>query len=217
MKSKNKLLIYAGICALLFIILTLISKSSFVWRIDNFVSNNIVFMQNSFLNAFFMFVDFIFESYFVILFVIIVYFILHYNGKKKEAVVFLFAMILCEILVFIMKNVVARARPALALLSNADYSFPSGHVASAIVFFGFLIYFSLKYAKEEKRKIYVILSIITIIIISFSRIYLNVHWMSDVIGSLFLGLFVLFFCIWVLERKVLGKMVRKADKNIVNE
>ncbi len=85
----------------------------------------------------------------------------------------------------ILKNIVQRPRPTeYRLINESGYSFPSGHSMASAAFYGFLIY--LIYKKIENRKLKItlitILSLL-ILLIGTSRIYLGVHYTSDVFAG----------------------------------
>lgn len=90
-----------------------------------------------------------------------------------------------SIVALAMKQVLVRPRPAmLPLVSESTFSFPSGHASLSLAFYGILIYFLLRYACAEWVRIAgAIGGIIMIAAIGFSRVYLGVHWPSDVIGG----------------------------------
>jgi membrane-associated phospholipid phosphatase len=68
------------------------------------------------------------------------------------------------------------------------YSFPSGHAFTAMVIYGFLIYITGKSIKSDVLRFVIFsLSAIVIIIVGISRIYLNVHWVTDVLGGYAVG------------------------------
>ena len=93
-----------------------------------------------------------------------------------------------EILVWVLKTSLERQRPHNIYTGIEQFSFPSGHTTLSIVVYGFMA-FLMAYSKRVKVKIALTLAAATIIIlISFSRLYLGVHWFSDVLGSLSLGL-----------------------------
>ncbi len=96
---------------------------------------------------------------------------------------------------FILKIIYMRERPESALINEIGSSLPSSHSMCSIAFYGLVIYFIQKYIKNVKiRYIFITFFAILILLIGFSRIYLNVHYMSDVIiGYLFGLLFVLIF------------------------
>lgn len=85
----------------------------------------------------------------------------------------------------LLKNIVERPRPeGYRLISETGYSFPSGHSMISAAFYGLIIYFIWKNVKDKKLKyISCALLEILIVLIGISRIYLGVHYASDVIGG----------------------------------
>lgn len=83
------------------------------------------------------------------------------------------------------KFILQRPRPTeYRIINEVGYSFPSGHSMVSMAFYGLLIYFIYKYAKNKYIKwISIILLSLLIIMIGISRIYLGVHYTSDVIAG----------------------------------
>lgn len=93
-----------------------------------------------------------------------------------------------ETLVWVLKLTLGRARPHNIYTGTEQFSFPSGHATLSIVVYGFMA-FLLANGKSVQRKTAVTLvAAATIALISFSRLYLGVHWLSDVLGGLSVGL-----------------------------
>ena len=119
---------------------------------------------------------------------------LFYRNSKTNSVLLLGAMALIALLVGVTKVLVYFPRPANALILVEGSSFPSGHTCVSIVFFGLLVYFGWKYWKSARVKASLIILLVAVTsVVGFSRIYLNVHWFSDVIGGYMLGIFCIFF------------------------
>lgn len=94
-----------------------------------------------------------------------------------------------EIFVFLGKLIFHRPRPATAVYSETSASFPSGHATVAVALYGFLIYFLLLRAKKRRHKLLLLFSgILLIFLIGFSRIYLGVHFVSDILAGYLTGL-----------------------------
>lgn len=98
---------------------------------------------------------------------------------------------------FIIKNIVGRERPAGEhLVVVSAQSFPSGHSMSSIAFYGFFIYLAWRYLPKLWMKIAVSIVLpLLVAAIGFSRIYLGVHYPSDVAAGFMGGLFWLAVCI----------------------
>jgi undecaprenyl-diphosphatase len=92
------------------------------------------------------------------------------------------------------KTFISRARPAdVAYYEVEHFSFPSGHATTAMALFGLLAYFFYRHnRKSPYRKFIVWIAAILIIMVGFSRIYLGVHFLSDVLAGFLLGL------LWVM-------------------
>jgi undecaprenyl-diphosphatase len=125
---------------------------------------------------------------------------LFYRNYRKYSILLLAAMGGDALIVFIAKTVVHSPRPLNGLFYDTGFSFPSGHTTASIVFCGLLTYLAWQHWKSPKAKtVSSTLSITTISIVAFDRVYLNVHWFSDVVGGCLLGLFWLTFTLWVFR------------------
>ena len=89
----------------------------------------------------------------------------------------------------ILKIIIARPRPEGALISETGYSFPSGHSMVSSAFYGLLIYYCYEYIKSKKIKTIVIsILLLLILLVGYTRIYLGVHYPSDVLAGFALSL-----------------------------
>jgi undecaprenyl-diphosphatase len=105
-------------------------------------------------------------------------------------------------LMFGLKHLFDRNRPLVPLLEEArGLSFPSGHALMSVTFYGLLIYIVFKGFKNKAFKWTIIsLLLLLILTIGFSRIYLRVHYASDVVAGFCVGLLWLVICVWALNK-----------------
>ncbi len=118
---------------------------------------------------------------------------LAYFYFKKE-LAYLYALILnfigTEASVYFIKIFINRDRPSanIAYYIENSKSFPSGHATIAVAFFGFIIYYLVRHSvKKNGRTLLTLLGFFLIALIGFSRIYLGVHYLSDVLGGFLIG------------------------------
>jgi len=106
------------------------------------------------------------------------------------------------LLMTLLKQFFNRPRPLVPLLEPVrGLSFPSGHALMSVSFYGLLIYLVWENVKEPIRKWLLISSlVILIILIGFSRIYLRLHYFSDVIAGFSIGVIWLSVSIWTIRR-----------------
>lgn len=102
-------------------------------------------------------------------------------------------------------------RPENMLIFVDGKSFPSGHATMATIFFAMLSYIFINTAHKRILKIlYSSLMIVLFLLVGFSRVYLNVHWLSDIIAGFSLGLFWLSLSVLVL--RYINVVTRKGFK-----
>ena len=130
----------------------------------------------------------------IISWVLIVAFIFYRKQWKMESYLMLGNLTLAGILIVTFKNIYQRPRPEiLHLVEEKGFSFPSGHSLAVTIMVGTLIVILSQRIKHTVwRKIVQILLSLYIFSVLVSRIYLGVHYPSDVIASLCVGLGVLF-------------------------
>lgn len=105
------------------------------------------------------------------------------------------------LMTLLLKSIVMRIRPdMMPVIVETGYSFPSGHSVTAVCFYGYLAYLCYRYGKTDiARYGGVVLSITMIVMIGISRIYLGVHYPTDVIGGYIGGMMWLSLSILLLE------------------
>lgn len=123
---------------------------------------------------------------------------------KKYFKIFVFANLLAIILNNIIKLIVHRPRPSntMTLAVETSYSFPSGHSMMSMVFYGLVIYYVRKFVKKKwiSNLLTVVLSLV-ILAVGITRIYLGVHYATDVLAAYVIGFVYLFVFIKILEKR----------------
>jgi len=186
-----------------------------VTKMDSWISSKIVLIWNPLLNKIMIFITNIANPTNLFVLSIILFGFLIYKKKWYCSLLLFFSMMGGLLFELLIKIIVHRARPENALIGASGYSFPSGHAIRAIIFFSLLIYsFKDDIKNISLRYIFIISNIILFLLIGFSRVYLNVHWFSDVIAGFALGLFWLIILILIFknigyDRKNFGKKVKK--------
>ena len=123
--------------------------------------------------------------------------------NKKIGFAIVINIINSALLNMILKNILQRPRPEeFRIISVTGYSFPSGHSMNSMAFYGFLIY--LIYIKIENKYIkFFLISILSVLIIlvGISRIYLGVHYTSDVLAGFLISIVYLILYINIINQK----------------
>ena len=106
------------------------------------------------------------------------------------------------VVMFLMKFFLQRERPLIPLIAKVHgYSFPSGHTFTSVTFYGIIAYIIYKNVKNKILKTLLItLCIILILLVGYSRVYLRLHYASDVIAAFCLGLIWLVLAKWFLVK-----------------
>jgi undecaprenyl-diphosphatase len=108
-------------------------------------------------------------------------------GRRRPAVVLAVLMLVDPVLVSLLKNAFARPRPPLASMlvtPPTGLSFPSGHATATLVFYGFMTLATLGSALPLRRTVLIAFAALgTALLVGGSRVYLGVHYPSDVIGG----------------------------------
>ncbi|MGH4138888.1 phosphatase PAP2 family protein [Clostridium sp.] len=125
-----------------------------------------------------------------ILLTFVVFIILYLLNNKLEAICCIFNIGITGFTNLILKNTVKRLRPMeIRLIEANGYSFPSGHSSISTAIGIVLIYFILKRIKNKKIAYTLSGLIITyLLLVGFSRVYLGVHYPTDVLGGWFIAI-----------------------------
>lgn len=166
--------------------------------IDTIIYNFIKQFINDNLTSIVKFITFLGGATVVILITLITLIVL----KNKKIGLFMgIDLIVITIFQHILKPLIGRARPVgINLVNETSLSFPSGHSLTAMAFYGYIIYLIYK-SNLKYKKLYMILLGILILLIGLSRIYLGVHYVTDVLGGFTFSLFYLIIFIELTKKR----------------
>jgi membrane-associated phospholipid phosphatase len=112
--------------------------------------------------------------------------------RKKEAILFSLSVFVGLLMNFVLKDFFQRLRPDMNPLLELDsYSYPSGHAMNGFVFYGLLAFYLIRFTKKSLLEISIaVVSAVLVILIGLSRIYLGVHYPTDVLAGYMAGFWV---------------------------
>ena len=127
--------------------------------------------------------------------------------NKKIGVSIFLNLVIVTILNQLLKGILQRPRPTeYIIIEETGYSFPSGHSMISMAFYGYLIYLIYKYVKNKYIKwISIVVLSLLICTIGISRIYLGVHYTSDVLGGFLISISYLVIFISAVNKFIIEK------------
>lgn len=171
-----------------------------VTRLDILISQKITALWTPWLNKTMIIIGDIFGTNIFLILGVVVCLVLIYKRRRRNCLLTIFSLSGGYALESLLKQIIQRARPENALVGHAKFSFPSGHATMSIIFFCLLIYLFRDGIKNKIAKhFFIAVNILLFLLVGFSRIYMNVHWFSDVIAGFALGLFWLTLLILIFE------------------
>ena len=187
-KKRNLYILILLIIAFLAIAIAVKSQSNFIVGLDNNVATFTEKIHSPALDGMILSLTKLGNTYETIFIFAIFALFLILKRKKYLFYVFTAVSILGVALNEIIKLLVERARPISHLLLENDFSFPSGHATISVIFLLSSIFLIAPNIKNRFLKIiFIIISSIVFSLVALSRIYLSVHFASDVIAGLLLG------------------------------
>lgn len=191
------------LCIILFFAIAEEILENEIWRFDNDVYRFISGFISDPVTHFFKIITNLSGATFLIAVTVL---LVVYLKKKVYGKYIVINLICITFLNVILKQIVQRPRPTeFRIIEETGYSFPSGHSMVSMAFYGFLIYLIYHYVSNYHVK-WILCTLLTLLIpvIGISRIYLGVHYTSDVVGG---------FCIAVAYLILYTKIVSKQLKN----
>ncbi|ADC87601.1 MULTISPECIES: phosphatase PAP2 family protein [Staphylococcus] len=122
---------------------------------------------------------------------------------KIEALFFVLVMGLSSILNPVLKNIFDRERPTLLrLIDITGFSFPSGHAMGSTAFFGSVMFIINRKMSGADKGIIIGLCALMILMVSISRVYLGVHYPTDIVAGIIGGVFCIVLSTLILRKKL---------------
>lgn len=179
--------------------------------LDTFLTNFVSSFRSPLATDVMMFLTIMGGVLFLFVFSLIVIIYL-FTKRKKDALIFLSILYSGILINLILKLNFQRPRPLDSMIYEATFSFPSGHAMNSFVFYVALSYFILRETKSIKITILAsIISFVLILGIGVSRIYLGVHYPSDVIAGYIAG-FLWFISAILFEKSIIFERLYKLNR-----
>lgn len=199
-RKNGNLLNRQNVMIILFAVVSLLSAFIPYFKLDLLISSKIQSINSPVFTNIMWFVSDIGNQPLMVAVVGVTGILLYIFKLRVEAIISILTTAGSSLSGSLIKMLVDRPRPSAdhvhVSVFLSDKSYPSGHVLVFTVFFGFLLYLLFKKTKHQTGEIIPsILLILLIATIGISRIYLGVHWASDVLGGYLLGTLWLIFTI----------------------
>ena len=195
--TKRLLISLEVILSICFILILTLILNGNISNFDNSIYSLISNMISNNMTSFMKIITFLGSAYTIV--TITILFILFGKDKKYFSINLISIFLLNQLL----KRIIQRPRPVdINIINESGYSFPSGHSMVSMAVYGLIIYYIYKNMNNKRLKwILILLLSILILLIGFSRIYLGVHYASDVLGGFILSLIWLIIFILIIDNK----------------
>lgn len=190
-----------GTLLILFCLITTLVLTDNISWFDDTIYNIIFGIRNNFFDFFFKAITILGNTTTII---IVVGLLLIFVVKEEYFHMLAISVVSTVATNQLLKHIFMRPRPDhLRLIKQGGYSYPSGHAMISIAIYGFLIYYIYKKVTNKKLKIFLIsLLSLLIILIGLSRIYVGVHYPSDVLGGYILSVLILILVVLGVDKHV---------------
>ena len=187
MKKEKYLYFGLIILGLVYVINTILVICGLTTGFDNFVYNLVRSLECNFFDKYFVLITKL-GNVSVVLGIVLILILLFRN---RNAIILTILVGLSAVSNKIMKHIICRPRPlVLKLVEQGGYSYPSGHSMISVALYGYLLYLAFTKIKNSTLKwLCSIILFILILSIGVSRIYVGVHYASDVFGGFVLAIF----------------------------
>jgi undecaprenyl-diphosphatase len=215
---------FFGLPLTLFVLLFLYIAALFGGIVEDFVTNDSIVeldhlvaawsstIRTDFFNDFFWVMTRLGSIEIIALFVAFFTLFLCFGGRRYYIAGLYLSIFGSEVLTIAGKYAFARERPLDALYQETLFSFPSGHATIAVAFFGFVLYTFFQETPNFRSKLNLFfIALVIVFLIGFSRIYLGVHYISDVLAGYLVGAMWMVIGMAVSEYQRSRALVKKLD------
>jgi len=200
-EETNNSLIVAGIAFLVFAVTALFIDSQLTLLSDVIVSGFFLDLRTEMVTQWMIFISLLFEPLHFFLIGCGIALLSFLERQTKVAVLFIFSFLSLAFSIWFLKEFFQGLRPLNALIAEIGWSFPSAHTAFAFMF-ALLVSFLIAHTQNETHyKVAVILTVFFVaVLVAGSRLYLGVHWFSDIVGGIGLATFWVFLYWYALTK-----------------
>lgn len=181
-----KLFLFCVLPILSFFVLTHFVLSEGTLSIDVKLAKMVYTLESPFLTSVMSLVSFLGSTGPVIVISLILMVVLYKTvGNRREILLFVVVSIGSVLLNILLKHLFQRERPSLIqIVAETGFSYPSGHSMAALSLYGITTFLFWKHIKKSsRRKLLIAASTMIIMTMGFSRVYLGVHYPTDIIGG----------------------------------
>lgn len=198
MKIKLKNIVLSILVIFLLIVIYLLKTDKMLW-FDDSIYNFINQFANEGLTSFFKFITNFASFTYITIFIVIIFIFIK---DKWIGILVAVNSVNSAIINKVLKSIFVRPRPdVLRMIKQGGYSFPSGHAMASMTFYGILIYLIYKSNINKRLKYgFIIILSILIFLIGLSRIYLGVHYASDILAGYLVSLIYLIIFITMVNK-----------------
>ncbi len=196
-------LVISVLCAIGFGLIALYVGNTKIQNFDNTIISLVQGLEVPLLTTIMKFFTVIGNTIPIVIITIMVMIVLYiFLGHRRELIFLVCVMIGSALLNTLLKLIFQRARPDInRIIEVKGYSFPSGHSMAAFTLYGVIAFLIWKHIPTAIGRVaIIIMSVLFITFIGISRIYLGVHYPSDILGGYLMSACWLTGSIWVYQR-----------------
>lgn len=158
--------------------------------LDAWVYNNITLVHTPLLTDVFMFITNLLSPLNIFLLTTGLLLVLLIKRRYEHAYILFFSLLGGVVIERLMKLIIERERPLPMLVLESGFSFPSGHATISTIFVLLLIYaYKDSFRSLWKKYVFIAAGVGFFTLVAISRVYLGVHWLTDVLAGICLGVF----------------------------